>query len=78
MQDRNAVASDVPERWLRPAQVAEIIGVSVDILGRWRMQSVGPRWSKLGARIVVYALSDVREWVEANMRQTADSPTVAA
>jgi Helix-turn-helix domain len=38
----------------RPAKVAEMFGISVHTLRKWRRQGKGPLWTRLGDRIILY------------------------
>lgn len=51
------------ERNLLEPEVAEWIRQNERTLRYWRAQGVGPRWAKLGRRIV-YRESDVQAWIE--------------
>jgi predicted DNA-binding transcriptional regulator AlpA len=54
---------------LHPAQVAELLGVSLSWLAKSRMNGTGPRFVKLG-RAVRYALSAVREYIKSRQRNS--------
>ena len=43
-------------------------GISKGTLAMWRHEGRGPRYRKLG-RIVIYALDEVEEWIEAGIRE---------
>jgi predicted DNA-binding transcriptional regulator AlpA len=60
---------------LRPDEVHERTGVSVETLKYWRAQGRGPRWYKLGRR-VVYNLADVDAWLDE--QRGATGPSTAA
>lgn len=77
MKQSNEPDSEQKLRWLRAAECAELMGVSVDQLARWRVEGIGPRFSKLGHRIVVYKLADVHEWIEARARQSTTAHAAA-
>jgi hypothetical protein len=52
------------------------IGLSCRTLEKYRIYGTGPKYSKIGGRIV-YAVSDLREWVELGAkRSTSDPATV--
>lgn len=54
--------------YLSPAEVVELIpGLTVKTLAEWRYERRGPRYRKLG-RLVVYALDELEEWIEASAR----------
>jgi predicted DNA-binding transcriptional regulator AlpA len=53
----------VSNRWLRPAQVARLIGFSTKTLRNWRYLGRGPRFVRLSRTQVRYRLSDVVAWM---------------
>lgn len=60
---------ELKHRYLSPQQVADQLpGVSTGTLAMWRHEGKGPRYRKLG-RIVLYAVDEVDEWVEAAIRE---------
>jgi predicted DNA-binding transcriptional regulator AlpA len=63
----------LPLPFLRTQEAARFIGVSTRTLEKHRMYGTGPKYSKVGGRIV-YAVCDLREWVELGVKQsTSDS-----
>ena len=50
-------------QYINEHQVAEITGVKVSTLRKWRWLSVGPRFRRFGS-CVRYSLIDVQEWIE--------------
>ena len=44
---------------------AEYLGISVETLRGWRKQNCGPRYRKIGKKLVRYAIEDVRAFIEA-------------
>jgi predicted DNA-binding transcriptional regulator AlpA len=48
---------------LNEYQVAEMLGVSVATVRRWRLLKLGPRYLKLGA-LCKYRIEDVSAWLE--------------
>ena len=55
--------------FLSPDEVAAALpGITKNTLAMWRYEGKGPRYRKLG-RIVVYALDEIEEWIEAGTRQ---------
>lgn len=56
-------AAQLSHHYLSPEQVAELLpGVTKNTLAMWRYEHKGPRYYKLG-RKVVYALDEVEEWI---------------
>lgn len=61
-------------RHINQAELAERWHISHRTLERWRWLRVGPRYLKLGGR-VVYRLEDVEEFEACQLRKsTADKP----
>jgi predicted DNA-binding transcriptional regulator AlpA len=58
------------EQIMRVPEVAELTGVSESTLRFWRSTGQGPKSAKLGRRIV-YRLSDVEAWVDAQFDEVA-------
>lgn len=52
---------------LRPAQVAERLGVSPSTLAKWRMHATGPPYLKLGRR-VAYRATALHDWLTSRER----------
>jgi hypothetical protein len=61
------------EQHVKEAALAERWALSIRTLQRWRWQGKGPPYLKLG-QLVVYRLSDVVAWEEANLRRNS-TPT---
>lgn len=60
----NTVATvSIPPYALRDKQAAEVIGVSVGLLRKWRLFGRGPRYSKIGG-VILYRLKDLEEFVD--------------
>lgn len=49
-----------------------MLGTSVSTLAKWRMHRTGPKYQKLGKRIVVYDIDDLLAFAEMGSR----NPTV--
>ena len=52
----------LPSRYLRTPEAATFLGVSGRTLEKHRTYGTGPRYSKIGGR-VVYGLEDLQAWV---------------
>ena len=53
----------LPQRYLRTPEAARFVGLSIRTLEKHRIYGTGPRYSKLGGR-VVYRLEDLQAWVD--------------
>jgi predicted DNA-binding transcriptional regulator AlpA len=61
------------EQFLKEKQAAELMNCSRLLLWQYRLKGIGPRFIKLGPRLVRYALSDVVAFMEAGKRQSTKS-----
>ena len=59
----SAAIAQLPPRYLRTPEAARFLGLSGRTLEKHRTYGTGPRYSKLGGR-VVYRLDDLQAWVE--------------
>jgi predicted DNA-binding transcriptional regulator AlpA len=50
--------------YLKVDEVAEALKMSKATLDAWRSKKLGPRFKKLGKRMVRYKWADVRQWME--------------
>lgn len=60
----------LPDRFLTPVDVAELLGVPLETVYQWRRKRTGPRGFRVG-RHVRFDPADVRSWVEAQMEGAA-------
>lgn len=49
-------------------QLASVLDVSLDTLERWRNGGMGPKFYKLGTKLVRYMEGDIIEWLEEKRR----------
>lgn len=56
--------------FLRPTAAAEFLGVAVSTLAKWRVTGEGPRFGKLGPRVVAYSIADLESFVEKRMKNS--------
>ncbi|MGH7120950.1 MAG: helix-turn-helix transcriptional regulator [Acetobacteraceae bacterium] len=68
----NALAG-LPSRYLRTPEAARFVGLSIRTLEKHRIYGTGPRYSKLGGR-VVYRVEDLQEWVDAAAKTSTSDP----
>ena len=59
----NEGASKGPSPYLRPAEAAQYVRLSVATLAQMRVEQRGPRYYKAGGK-VLYKLEDLVGWVE--------------
>jgi predicted DNA-binding transcriptional regulator AlpA len=72
MPDSN---STLPPRYLRTQEAARFLGLSPRTLEKHRTYGTGPRYSKLGGR-VVYALDDLQEWANRGLKTSTSDPGI--
>lgn len=70
MPDPNA---GLPPRYLRTPEAARFLGLSGRTLEKHRTYGTGPTYRKLGGR-VVYALEDLKVWVDRGTKTSTSDP----
>jgi len=71
----SATIPQLPPRYLRTPEAARFLGLSGRTLEKHRTYGTGPRYSKLGGR-VVYRLDDLQAWVELGTKSSTSDPGV--
>ena len=71
----SAAASPLPPRYLRTPEAARFLGLSGRTLEKHRTYGTGPRYSKLGGR-VVYRLEDLQAWADRGVKASTSDPGV--
>ena len=71
MPDPNA---GLPPRYLRTPEAARFLGLSGRTLEKHRTYGTGPRYSKIGGR-VVYAIEDLQAWVTRGEKNSTSDDT---
>jgi predicted DNA-binding transcriptional regulator AlpA len=66
----------LPQRFLVTKDAARFLGVSRRTLEKHRSHGTGPKWSKVGGR-VIYAFGDLSEWAERGAKRPTSDPTGA-
>lgn len=69
----SAATSQLPPRFLRTPEAAQFLGISGRTLEKHRTYGTGPRYCKLGGR-VVYRLEDLQAWVELGLKASTSDP----
>ena len=57
------------DTYIRRTDVPNYIPVAAQTLARWAVDRRGPRFIKLGRRLVAYRAGDLREWLHSQSRQ---------
>lgn len=70
----SATAANLPPRHLRTPEAARFLGLSGRTLEKHRTYGTGPRYSKLGGR-VVYRVDDLQAWVDRGSKQSTSDNT---
>ncbi len=71
----SAAMTDLPPRYLRTPEAARFLGLSGRTLEKHRTYGTGPRYSKLGGR-VVYRLEDLQAWAARGAKASTSDPGV--
>ena len=67
----------LPPRYLRTPEAARFLGLSGRTLEKHRTYGTGPRYSKLGGR-VVYQVEDLQAWVARGAKASTSDPGIGA
>ncbi len=70
----SVVAANIPPRYLRTPEAARFLGLSGRTLEKHRTYGTGPRYSKLGGR-VVYRIDDLQAWVDRGAKRSTSDDT---
>lgn len=54
---------------IRRTDVPKYIPIAAQTLARWAVEGQGPRFIKLGRRLVAYRAGDLREWLHSQSHQ---------
>jgi predicted DNA-binding transcriptional regulator AlpA len=65
---------NLPQRYLRTPEAARFLGLSGRTLEKHRTYGTGPKYSKIGGR-VVYRLEDLQAWVTRGDRSSTSDET---
>lgn len=71
----SAAGAELPPRYLRTPEAARFLGLSSRTLEKHRTYGTGPRYSKLGGR-VVYRLDDLQAWFDLGAKASTSDPGV--
>lgn len=64
-----------PARYLRTPEAARFLSLSGRTLEKHRCYGTGPRYSKLGGR-VVYSVADLQDWVSQGAKTSTSDPGI--
>lgn len=60
---------NAPQKYLRTKEAARIVGLCARTLEKHRTYGTGPRYTKIGGR-VLYDIDDLHAWVESGARSS--------
>ncbi|MBO0712840.1 MAG: DNA-binding protein [Acetobacteraceae bacterium] len=63
----------LPTRYVGTRDAARFVGLALRTLEKHRIYGTGPRYSKLGGR-VVYRVADLQAWVDAAAKSSTSDP----
>lgn len=69
------ISAEVPTRYLRTREAAEFLGLSHRTLEKHRTYGTGPKYLKLGGR-VVYRVEDLQVWAAPGERTSTSDPGI--
>ncbi len=75
MSNRPEIAAGVPPRYLRTPEAARFLSLSNRTLEKHRTFGTGPKYRRLGGRIV-YSLEDLQAWADLGVRRSTSDPGV--
>ena len=75
MSSRPEIAPGVPPRYLRTPEAARFLSLSHRTLEKHRTYGTGPRYRRLGGRIV-YSVEDLQAWADLGVRRSTSDPDV--
>ena len=70
----SAAMTDLPPRYLRTPEAARFLSLSGRTLEKHRCYGTGPRYSKIGGR-VVYRVEDLQAWAERGLKSSTSDET---
>ena len=72
MSLEHAPARQLGCRLLRPPAAAELLGVAVQTLARWRVEGIGREYVKIGPRLVGYPEDGLHAFAGRRHRSTSE------
>ncbi len=60
---------------IRRADLPRYLPIAAQTAARWAVEGQGPRFIKVGRRIVAYRAGDLREWLQGQVRQNTIGAT---
>jgi len=63
---------------LRTAEAGRRVGLSASTMAKLRMRGDGPKYIKVGRRIVVYDVADLDSWLAGRRRGSTSEPDPAS
>lgn len=72
MTKKSTAGAISSECLLTEVQVAERLSVTKRTVAHWRYSGAGPKFVKLGAKMVRYRAEDIESWIESGLRTRTD------
>ena len=69
------ILAGLPPRYLRTPEAARFLGLSGRTLEKHRTYGTGPKYLKIGGR-VVYALEDLQAWADLGAKNSTSDPGI--
>lgn len=66
------------QRYLRTPGAAQYLGIGQSTLERKRMEGTGPRFRRLGPKIITYAIDDLDAWASEHVLHSTSEQVKAA
>ncbi|QXQ06913.1 helix-turn-helix domain-containing protein [Sphingosinicellaceae bacterium] len=71
----SANVAGLPSRYLRTPEAARFLSLSHRTLEKHRCYGTGPRYSKVGGR-VIYRVDDLQAWVDRGVKSSTSDPGI--
>jgi len=59
---------------IRRSDLPRYLPIAAQTAARWSCQGTGPRYLKIGRRLVAYRAGDLREWLQGQVRENTAQP----
>ena len=59
---------------IRRSELPKFLPIAAQTAARWACEGQGPRFIKVGRRLVAYRAGDLREWLQGRVRENTTQP----